>query len=83
MTKRKPRHKPNEEAAARFDVRFGPEGHSLDYHFCRSWDERGGCYGTNKDHGFTFAEGKQEIIKYLKGEIEWWEKISFEKWKAP
>ena len=68
------------EADARLDVCYGPHGISLDFHFCREWDESGGCYGTNKNHGFTFAEAKQEVIAHLKSEIEWWEQLSFKKW---
>lgn len=40
----------------RFDVEYGPEGAKVVPHFCRDWDEEGGCYGTREDHGFSLEE---------------------------
>ena len=37
-------------------------------HFCRDYD----CFGSNPDHGYSFEEAKEDIIKSLQSEIDWW-----------
>ena len=43
------------EKDARLDIVWRGNDVSLDYHFCREWDGDNGCYGTNPDHGHSFA----------------------------
>lgn len=40
-------------------------------HFCREF----GCYGTNKNHGFTWEEARDILIDYYEKEIEYLLKI--------
>lgn len=40
--------------------------HEVEPHFSRSYPQ---C----EDDGFTWEEVKEEIIKDLKGQIDWWE----------
>ena len=67
----------------RFDIVYGENYVRLDYHFCREWDDEGGCYGTNPNHGLSWDEAKQEMIAYLQGQIEYWQKLTLKKWQAP
>lgn len=49
----------------RYDVIYtGFKGPYIDFHFCREWDGDKDCYGTNPDHGFTWEEARDEVIKY-------------------
>lgn len=57
----------------RYDVIYTSKQCYIQPHFCREWDEDGGCYGTNPYHGFTFEEAKREVINYYQlriGEIQ-------------
>ncbi len=47
-----------------FDVVYGEHGISIDYHFCREWDQDGGCYGTNPNHGFSFEEAREMVASW-------------------
>lgn len=48
-----------------FDITYGSSGDvRIEPHFCREWDEDGGCYGTNPDHGFSLDEACEEVAKY-------------------
>ena len=38
----------------------------IEPHFCREWDESGGCYGFNEEHGFSKeAALEQQILYYV------------------
>jgi len=45
----------------RFDVIYSC---TIEPHFCRSWDEEGGCYGTNPNHGVSFEEACNEVAEF-------------------
>jgi hypothetical protein len=49
---------------ARFDVSYTQHGIIIDYHFCRGWDDEGGCYGTNESHGLTLEDACEEAAKW-------------------
>lgn len=55
---------PESIKSSRFDVEYKGNGASLDYHFCREWDEDGGCYGTNENHGLSFEDACEEIAQW-------------------
>lgn len=49
----------------RYDVIYSSSQECyLEPHFCREWDESGGCYGFNSRHGFSKAEGLEQQIEY-------------------
>jgi hypothetical protein len=50
--------------AVRVDIHYHEHGPSLDYHFCREWDESGGCYGTNPNHGFTLTDAAEHLARW-------------------
>lgn len=58
--------------SARFDILYHEHGPSIDYHFCRSWDEDGGCYGTRDDHGLSFDDACEEMAKWHEQEAAAW-----------
>ena len=64
----------------RFDVIFERDGVRLDYHFCREWDDKGGCYGTDPNHGYTFDEAKKEVADYYRKLAEYWDDLTLEEW---
>ena len=66
----------------RFDVIYDQHGYRLDYHFCRQWDDEGGCYGTRADHGYSFEAAKAEIIAHHEREIERWRKMTLDEFNA-
>lgn len=66
----------------RFDV-YLRDGCSLSYHFCREWDNDEGCYGTNPNHGYSFEEAKQEIVRFYERQAAYWQKITPDEWEAP
>jgi hypothetical protein len=72
----------NAEKDARIDILWKEHGPSLDYHFCRSWDGDVGCYGTNPEHGFTFAEAKKQMADHYRKQAEYWDNLTFEEWVA-
>lgn len=50
---------------AKFDIIWPAEcGPTIDYHFCREWNEKGGCYGTNPDHGYTLEEAARQVAEW-------------------
>lgn len=55
-----------EKEISRWDVVYGPKEYEchLEPHFCREWDDKGGCYGTNPDHGFTWEDARAEVSKF-------------------
>lgn len=69
-------------AKERFDVTYREHGPTLDYHFCREWDGDGGCYGTNPDHGLTFAQAKAEIVAWHEHQAKRWRGMSLKAWRS-
>lgn len=65
----------------RFDVIYSETGISIDYHFCREWDENGGCYGTNPNHGFTFEEAKKAVVDYYQQKMEEAQNLTLAEWE--
>jgi hypothetical protein len=64
----------------RYDVVYDVNGPILTFHFCREWDENGGCYGTNPDHGFTFEEAKEIVLEHYSSLLNQWKEMSEEEW---
>lgn len=58
----------------RFDVCYHKDGATIEPHFCRDWDEEGGCYGTNPDHGVSFEEACDEVANWHERQAELWRK---------
>lgn len=56
----------------RFDVTYGKGGVSIEPHFCREWDDEGGCFGTNPDHGLSVAEACDEIACWHERQAKMW-----------
>lgn len=56
----------------RFDVSYREHGPTVDPHFCREWDGDVGCYGTNADHGMTFAEAAEEVARWHEEQAKYW-----------
>lgn len=73
----------SDESEPRFDVIYEGMGTRIDYHFCRQWDDEGGCYGTRQDHGYSFEEAKQVVIDQLQSEIDHWRALTYDKWANP
>lgn len=67
--------------AERFDVIYDKNGCYLDYHFCREFDDEGGCYGTRDDHGFSFDEAREHIVDWYKQQVEKWKSATLEDFK--
>ena len=61
----------------RFDVIFKGSETSIDYHFCRDPD----CFGTNEDHGYSFDEAKEVVVRELEMKLKLWRAMSFEAWR--
>lgn len=64
----------------RFDVLYGEHGPRLDFHFCRDWDDDGGCYGTNLNHGVAWEKAREEIAKWHEQQAQYWRKLTFDEW---
>lgn len=56
----------------RFDVCYHSDHATIEPHFCREWDEDGGCYGTNPDHGLSFDEACDEVAAWHEREAKLW-----------
>lgn len=56
----------------RFDVIYTAHGVTLEPHFCREWDESGGCYGTNPDHGYALDEAREQIARWHEAQAQHW-----------
>lgn len=67
---------------SRFDISYREHGPTVDYHFCREWDDDGGCYGTREDHGFSFEEAKQAMIEWHRSEADRWAKMTLKEWSG-
>lgn len=57
---------------ARFDVIYQNSGASIAAHFCREWDEDGGCYGTNPDHGLSFDDACDQVAEWHEQQAKLW-----------
>lgn len=59
----------------RYDVVYAEHHVYVEPHFCREWDDDGGCYGTNPDHGLSWTEARTEVAEYYeKLAAEWRDK---------
>lgn len=58
----------------RYDVVYHSEYATIEPHFCRDWDEAGGCYGTNLDHGYSLEEACEQVADYYQQEADLWRK---------
>lgn len=56
----------------RFDVCYQGEKCTIEPHFCREWDEDGGCYGTNPDHGHSFEEACDHVAEWHESQAKLW-----------
>ena len=56
----------------RWDVVYHGDHVSIEPHFCREWDENGGCYGTNPNHGLALDEAVEEVAKWHEKEAAMW-----------
>ena len=56
----------------RYDIIYDQNGVHLEYHFCRSWDEDGGCYGTNPNHGYSLEDAADEIARHYQSLADEW-----------
>lgn len=59
-------------SAQRYDVIFVQHHTYVEPHFCREWDESGGCHGSNPNHGFTWEEAREEVAKFYDAEAARW-----------
>ena len=56
----------------RYDVIYSEHRCYAEPHFCREWDEDGGCYGTNPNHGLTWEDAVRGVSRwYHQIAIEW------------
>lgn len=55
----------------RYDVIYesAQECH-IEPHFCREWDESGGCFGFNEEHGFSELEALEHQIQYYINKVK-------------
>jgi hypothetical protein len=59
----------------RYDLIYH-KGHAYpEPHFCREWDETGGCYGTNPEHGIPFPEARTQIADFYQQLADSWRTI--------
>jgi len=67
----------------RFDVILDGRGTlRLAPHYCRDWDENGGCHGMNPDHGLSFEEARAEIVAWYEREAQDWREKTLAQWLA-
>lgn len=59
---------------SRWDVCYAEHQCYPEPHFCREWDEDGGCYGTNPDHGMTWEEARKEVADWYQRMADEWRK---------
>jgi uncharacterized DUF497 family protein len=64
----------------RYDVCYHSDKVTIEPHFCREWDQDGGCYGTREDHGFAFDEAKQSVADWYLAESEKWRQMTEERY---
>ncbi|MBZ9807721.1 hypothetical protein [Mesorhizobium sp. ESP-6-2] len=56
----------------RFDIEYVGDGATISAHYCREWDENGGCYGTNPDHGYSFEEACDHVAQWYEQQAKLW-----------
>jgi hypothetical protein len=56
----------------RYDVCYHGDRVTIEPHFCREWDEDGGCYGTNPDHGYSWEEAREQIANWYESQARIW-----------
>ena len=57
----------------RYDVNFYKDHCTVTPHFCRDWDENGGCYGSNENHGYSWEDARANVIAFYEGQVSrWW-----------
>lgn len=56
----------------RYDLSFRDDRMTIEPHFCRDWDESGGCYGTNPDHGYSFDEACDQVAGWHEQQAKLW-----------
>jgi hypothetical protein len=56
----------------RYDIHYHEHHVAIEPHFCRSWDDEGGCYGTNPNHGFSWQEARKADADWHRERAEWW-----------
>jgi len=44
----------------------------IDTHFCREWDDRGGCYGNNPQHGLSWEMAREAMVDFHEQEVARW-----------
>ena len=70
----------------RYDVVYGgsyyaPSIH-LAPHFCREWDDEGGCYGSREDHGYSWEEARAEVARWHREKAEQWAALTEDEYFA-
>lgn len=57
----------------KYDISWGQQHPTIDVHFCREWDDdKGGCYGTNPDHGYSIEEAAEVIAQWHEEQMNLW-----------
>ena len=56
----------------RYDVAYHENHTTIQEHFCREWDESGGCYGTNPNHGYSYDEACDEVAAWYEEQAKHW-----------
>ena len=56
----------------RYDVIYNGDRVTIGPHFCREWDDDGGCYGTNPNHGYTLEEACEQVAVWHEGQASAW-----------
>jgi hypothetical protein len=69
------------DAEPRFDVYFSDKCY-IEYHFCREWDDEGGCFGTNPHHGFSFDEAKAQVAEWYERQAKEWREMTLNEWEV-
>ena len=55
-----------------YDVVYRSDRVTIEPHFCREWDESGGCYGTNPDHGMSLEDACNEVADHYQRLADEW-----------
>lgn len=56
----------------RYDVVYSSEGCTITPHYCREWDNDGGCYGMNPDHGMSFDDACDQVAQWHEVQAKSW-----------
>lgn len=60
----------------RYDISYRNGGPTIEPHFCREWDDTGGCYGTNPHHGYSLDEAREQIAQWHEQQASMWRDAS-------